>query len=824
MDIKIPSPSAFLSSSVIVEEPTPTPLSTTAKSLPKRSRPPTKPTAKRPTDGNPASAVQKPKQSKSRNGCVTCKTKRLKCDETKPTCQQCQKRKVACGGYKKDFKWRSFEEASFTNKPTITKPKRGSLCVPTDDNGKHCQGQVSSPSPSDASHSTAGKVDVPPTQNHIVRPLDESSPINSSSTFSQIPPNHGTFIPEMSHFVDGHDQAPMFSPFFMDNTLPQGLGYINNMFDDNAGLPPTFTRSSSLSQEESPQQFDLMFSNAGLDVYPADFVELHQTQSGLSYHPSETFLPQSALIDQTDDIEEIIRQPPDPRTETWEMRFPSPASSASSPSSDGTISKIFLQPMFQIGSPEMLMSHFDRQTCGILSVKDGPSENPWRTLIWPLANDCAPLRYAMYSMAAFHASKEVPRLRVEGIKYTNSSVGSLCNDLQRMSLMDTLATTLVLAFAESWDQQTSAGTQHLRAAKELVIKILKEHRQQPYIDGKLARSRFLCNTWVYLDVIARLTSVSDDDFNDFEAALFPVTGPCTGLQEIDPLMGCASTLFPMIGRVANLVHRVRRVPCNSPAIISQASELKRAIEEWQVPPNAAFEPAEDPSCEIEHSRQTAEAYRWATLLYLHQAVPEIPSRSASELAKKVLCLLATIPLNSRTIIVQIYPLLAAGCEAVNEEDREWVHNRWQSMTSRMAIGNLDRCIEVVKEVWNRRDAFATEVEMEQQRRLNGKMPAGFAPNISPMKRKFHGSGNNGMESMFGWSDPFSGPKRRSISMGDGGSCASVPVPQSRKKSADGLESLEHEKTVRGRLHWQGVMSDWNWEGKLYLSQHIFRIY
>ncbi len=60
-------------------------------------------------------------------GCVTCKAKRLKCDETKPTCHQCHKRQVECGGYKKDFKWRAFEEATFITKlasPTLGKGKR----------------------------------------------------------------------------------------------------------------------------------------------------------------------------------------------------------------------------------------------------------------------------------------------------------------------------------------------------------------------------------------------------------------------------------------------------------------------------------------------------------------------------------------------------------------------------------------------------------------------------------------------------------------------------------------------------------------------------
>lgn len=47
------------------------------------------------------------------SGCATCKAKRLKCDETKPTCQMCEKRNVECGGYKKDFKFKSFDETSF---------------------------------------------------------------------------------------------------------------------------------------------------------------------------------------------------------------------------------------------------------------------------------------------------------------------------------------------------------------------------------------------------------------------------------------------------------------------------------------------------------------------------------------------------------------------------------------------------------------------------------------------------------------------------------------------------------------------------------------
>ena len=94
-----------------------------------------------------ADGVTKRKQSKSRNGmlcfqlslrvncrcrsltarcsgCITCKAKRLKCDESKPTCQQCARRSVTCGGYKKDFKWRPFEETAYTSKAPPGKVKK----------------------------------------------------------------------------------------------------------------------------------------------------------------------------------------------------------------------------------------------------------------------------------------------------------------------------------------------------------------------------------------------------------------------------------------------------------------------------------------------------------------------------------------------------------------------------------------------------------------------------------------------------------------------------------------------------------------------------
>ena len=156
--INIPSPSVFLRKSPPPAEPA---AEEKEKPPDRKNAPPTKrqnsaPEGKKKAARKPATnggigggggdGVVKPKQSKSRNGqsipctyrllvdfkklhyacrkeiamevltsnsaigCATCKAKRLKCGEEKPGCQQCARRGVVCGGYKKDFKWRPFGE------------------------------------------------------------------------------------------------------------------------------------------------------------------------------------------------------------------------------------------------------------------------------------------------------------------------------------------------------------------------------------------------------------------------------------------------------------------------------------------------------------------------------------------------------------------------------------------------------------------------------------------------------------------------------------------------------------------------------------------
>lgn len=722
---------------------------------------------------------------------------------------------MTCGGYKKDFKWRPFEEPNQTSKQP-SKTRKGldsswfwkSLLTYTDS-----AFLIPTSVPIDNYHPTGfqapqygfagpnhGAFYPPPLHYHTFSQL----PLQTSFPPQSFPPADNTFAAP-NYLITPQSISPVdsFAPGSLADSHSSTFGSesVKTRHDRNTG-------HSSVSSGQSPQLIDLLLPGTDLTVPPEEynsFISQHEA----FYQPTGLTPPAES---NDNDIEEVPRNVNlDP--EAWVMRLPSPTSSSStSSSSDSPGLPMLVQPQFSLASPEHLTRRYDRDTCGVLSVKDGPTENPWRTLVWPLARDCPALYHAIASMTSFHQSKDMPAMRIQGIDHMRNAVHALAAGIGNMRFDAAISTTLVLAFSESWDQHISTGINHIKGAKVLINQALVKHRQAPKQGEDWARLKFLCNTWIYMDVIARLTSADDDDTNDVDMVHQSIYENGERDPQIDPLMGCAHTLFPIIGRVANLVRKVRRSDSNGPSTISQALQLKTQLEEW-APPSFIEDPEDETTSPFD-SIKTAVAYQYATLLYLHQAVTEIPSQPSSVLAKRVLCELATVKPRSRSIIVHIYPLMAAGCEVMEQEDRDWVTERWELMISRMKLGILEKTLDVTKEVWCRRDAYIAE-----RKSLNNLHSETLEPN-TPMKRDFDDFFDDFQAAGdFCWLD--AGPKRRTVDSVSASYTVAVPSPviletsMSRQSSNGNMELLEHDFTVKGRLHWVGVMKDWNWESMLH---------
>ncbi|CAN9144080.1 unnamed protein product [Alternaria alternata] len=727
-----------------------------------------------PKKASDTAGVTKRKQSKSRNGCVTCKAKRLKCDEKKPTCEQCARRAVTCGGYKKDFKWRPFEEPSSSNKAPLKSRQGSGPQVPTTSMPSQFQGHSNFQDHQYAFTGTPHNAYYPPRQHPY--PFMHGPPIQTS--FSQ-----PSFVPTENLFA-----VSAASPFIVPpmSISPTG-SYAPGSFGSQSVLGAESTTTvqtkanteSSASPGQSPGLLDLLEPGTDLNEPPEEyssFVSQHEA----FYQPTGLTPPASM---EEDGIEELVRDS-NGYLANFVTRLPSPSPSSSSGSSSNSPDfKIPAQVQLSLTSAESITRRYDRDTCGVLSVKDGPTENPWRTLIWPLTRDCPALYHAIASMTSFHQSKDMPTLRIQGIDHMRNAVHALAAGLQNMRVDAAISTTLVLAFAESWDQHISTGINHIKGAKILINQALVQHRHKPKHGEEWTRLKFLCNTWIYMDVLARLTSADDDDAYDVDTIQESIYATGETETTLDPLMGCAHTLFPIIGRVANLVRKVRKSDSNGPTIISQAVQLKSQLEEW-TPPSFIEDP-EDETTSPHDTIKTALAYRNATLLYLHQAVPEIPSESPSVLAKRVLCDLATVHPRSRSIIVHIYPLMSAGCEAVEPDEREWVTERWRLMSSRMKLGIIERCLEVTKEVWSRRDARASERVLH----LNDMRSHSFSPDVAlehedgVFSSDFDGNGDFCCQETSDWK-------------------SALP---------NDTEDLDGIVTVKDRLHWLSVMKEWQWE-------------
>ncbi|KAF2096168.1 hypothetical protein NA57DRAFT_78939 [Rhizodiscina lignyota] len=465
------------------------------------------------------------------------------------------------------------------------------------------------------------------------------------------------------------------------------------------------------------------------------------------------------------------------------IALPETASSYSGPLRGRDIHVIYQAPQYLSDSPERTTLLFHHQTSGILSIQDEQTNNPWRTLIWPLAQDHQALYHAIAAMTCLHMGKTQPQLHTQGIEHAQRSIQATMADIHNgnVSLDAALASSLALGFAETWDHKlSSTGFDHIKGAKFLIQQAISRHQSTPRLAEDLARLSFLAITWIYMDVIARFTSANAVTSTDLElmAACASITCHPSQLQ-LDPLMGCAVTLFPTIGRVADLIRRVRqrKAKASSLTITSEAVALKAIIESW-VP---KLQDVGEPDLNTSDSVQTAEAYRWATLLLLHQAVPELPRKySIHDLAQKALLYLATIPPTSRTILLHLFPLMAAGCEVVDEEDRTWVRKRWQLMSRRMITGIVDRCASVTAEVWRRRDEYLSSYIAKSKE-------SALATDSADS------TGCHTFEELTGVDAANSGSSWVRLALG-------TPV---------GVENAEY--AVKSELHWMQVMKSWNWE-------------
>jgi hypothetical protein len=128
-------------------------------------------------------------------GCVTCKARRVKCDETRPSCEQCARRRTTCDGYKIDVRWKQAR--------TPTQSDRGS--------------SASMSYPLSATTLPKSTHELPGSEDHSDAPLGLSASgvadlVDPGSGIQSPPPNLST-PPLLGSLMQGFGQTLSVSPF-----------------------------------------------------------------------------------------------------------------------------------------------------------------------------------------------------------------------------------------------------------------------------------------------------------------------------------------------------------------------------------------------------------------------------------------------------------------------------------------------------------------------------------------------------------------------------------------------------------------------------------
>ncbi|KAG5927818.1 hypothetical protein E4U42_001734 [Claviceps africana] len=138
---------------------------------------------------------------KPSRGCQMCRTRRIKCDETKPTCNQCAKSRRICPGYKDEF------DLVFRNETQATerRARKASKKALTHRTGRETD-RSTSPSSNGSSDAGGNRSPTTPTSqlsvtgNNLQIPLEEQAACHFIANYVLVP-RHGSLIGFMEFVV-----------------------------------------------------------------------------------------------------------------------------------------------------------------------------------------------------------------------------------------------------------------------------------------------------------------------------------------------------------------------------------------------------------------------------------------------------------------------------------------------------------------------------------------------------------------------------------------------------------------------------------------------
>jgi hypothetical protein len=306
--------------------------------------------------------------------------------------------------------------------------------------------------------------------------------------------------------------------------------------------------------------------------------------------------------------------------------------------------------------------------------------NPYRTAVIPMIHRSLPLLHVVQSMAAF----QIGQIGL-GILNRRWAVDALQGDsvsaVERVCTDETALTMMLLGLTSSWYRDTTCTSNELLAARALMKQYVGRVREIP---------PFVVNAYRYWECVSAFSVDSDEPPSEF---------PVTPSNDLDPLVGVGTDLFPVLSLLGWSIRRHCASHCRSELLSDSDHDrfirgIEAALLSWQSP--------ESPLIHFlgPEAVSAAESYRLAGLISLYRTHPYLGG-NVQKIARACLESLRMAPDDG--LVTASMPLLITGCEQEDDEDREFVLSKFQVLEKMVGLQVISRIKELVQEVWSRKD-------------------------------------------------------------------------------------------------------------------------
>ncbi|OTA86142.1 hypothetical protein M434DRAFT_82335 [Hypoxylon sp. CO27-5] len=295
-----------------------------------------------------------------------------------------------------------------------------------------------------------------------------------------------------------------------------------------------------------------------------------------------------------------------------------------------------------------LLNHWSTTLATMVSMVSAP-QNPFLVHLTPMISHSTALRAVLCSIAACHLAilRHEDSLHTLATRHRLVAVSSLRQTIQTESPELSLATILMLQVSERLFTMDS-GVDHLSGAKAIISQGSVNMRND-------SSTSFLLGLCSYHDILASVSRGTSPVF-EFNGK-FPIEG-MESMKELTSVL-----------RIASL---------------------------------NALDQSDDVMSDVEH---TVQAYIHAAFIYLHRVWHNegAPHFSAMKHTRSCLAHLSLVPVDSPLVSAQVWPLWTAGCESTDQDQRQFVRVRVDSMYEARHLPSLRRIKQDIEEVWKIKD-------------------------------------------------------------------------------------------------------------------------